>query len=549
MQTSILYLLLLLVLVPGTVAGATSETARDRGCLSLAWDAHESGDFQGAIRYLDEIPADSDLSPDAAWLRAECLYDLGRYREAVGVLESGASLAIEDREAFLADVYWDWAWDATAREDYAEALDVLARSRRVLSDTRLAALEEATRYRDELRKAIERGGGRLSTGESVRVGEADASPGGPDWHRVHPWDAGSPWVPQVSMEEWMPSHAEALGERCLWVRVPSDTLVKGLQSAAFVRGFSARVTEDGLAIGAEGETVTVDLSEWAYRAAVEGLGSRGAVESVLADAAERLAAQAELTAWIAERRGELRVSREGRVVRLVHGGSGRTFDLDPAAWTDLFQTDPRAWEEFWADLGSELGRPAHPYRCFCGRPVALREVVVARPGEALVFERGRGYGVILIALCPLHQQYVTEGLVRSWGVSAREVWDKAREDIHEQPWSVSFGRRVEGGVEGIVLEAEGLSGIARYPELLLGVLEKVQGVQARSTVVQIRVPSPGTLVVAGQHAGERELRALSARSLLDAARREHRVERLDYRATVRLPSRGAGAFRVVPIDP
>ncbi len=550
MPRPIVTVLLVLALGPGSAAVAAPRTAQDRGCLSLAWDAHESGAFDEALRYLDEITPDSEVSRDAAWLRAECLYDLGRYREAAAVLESQASGAIEDLEAFLLDVYWDWAWSAIARENYPEALAILAGGRKRLpDDSHLAGLEEATRYRAELHRVIGQGRGTLPSGETVVITGQGTPPGGPDWHRVHPWDPESPWVPQTSLRNWMPSRVNALGERILWVRIPTELFKGRLESVAFVRGFAVQPSGDGFSLGSGGETVAVSVREWAYRAAVEGLGIRGAVESAIADAAERLESQSQLVAWVAERSGELQVSRVGRFVHLAHGGSGRTFDLDPGSWARLFLADPEGWQEFWTELSAELGRPARPYRCFCGRKASLREAVVADPGGALVFERVAGYSVVLLALCPLHQRYVTEDLLRSWGLPAREVWDRARADVREQPWAISFGRRVEGGVEGIVLEAEGVSGLARYPELLLGVLEKIQGVEARSTVVQVRVPASGTLVVAGSDAGETELRALAARSLLDAARRDHRLERLDYRVTVRLPGRGAGTFRVVPVDP
>ncbi|NOY44540.1 MAG: tetratricopeptide repeat protein [Deltaproteobacteria bacterium] len=129
-------------------AVAWAGPSQDRGWLSLAWDAHEAGLFEEALSYLGEIGPDSELGAEAVWLRAECLYDLGRFQEAARVLEGPGAEAVEDREAFLRDVYWDWVWAELTAGRYEGAVAVAERMARVLPDDPYAeVLLGAARFR------------------------------------------------------------------------------------------------------------------------------------------------------------------------------------------------------------------------------------------------------------------------------------------------------------------------------------------------------------------------------------------------------------------
>ena len=116
--------LVLCLFASGPALAAHAPAAADRGFLSLAWDAHETGLFEEALSYLAEIGVHSPVAAEATSLKAECLFDLDRYAEAVQVLESAGAASLPDREPFLIDVFWEWIWEATSREDYADALSL-----------------------------------------------------------------------------------------------------------------------------------------------------------------------------------------------------------------------------------------------------------------------------------------------------------------------------------------------------------------------------------------------------------------------------------------
>jgi hypothetical protein len=231
-------------------------------------------------------------------------------------------------------------------------------------------------------------------------------------------------------------------------------------------------------------------------------------------------------------------------VLLRHPKTGRTFHLDAAGWAGAFRDPGSDWAEFWADLQAELAKPPRPYRCFCGRQVFVRAVLLADPGEALVLEKGLGFAVVGAALCPLHHQYVTPALARSWGVGAAELAARVRQDAERHPWQLSFYRGEAAGQSYLVLEGEGVSALGRSPELLLGALEGVDGISARGRNVRVLAPTPSALVIAENELPDPAADAAAARVLLGRAAREDSVERLDFRTLVRLPERGKGDFRL-----
>lgn len=534
---------------PAPATAAPRTEAVERGNLRLAWDAHGSGYFREALVYLEGIREDSALAAEAAWLRAECLLELGRFEDAVSFLEGPLGAIAEARDELLRGAYWDWAWDATGRESYDEALHILQRAFRALpGDRALAPLAEATRFRAALALALRTGDeGALATGEAAALRPEGLPPRGTQWVRAYPWRADLPWVPQLTAKEWMPSLAERLEReaKVLWIRIPAEALERRTRAEAVEGSLSAKGGGGQPLRVSDGQgSVLLSAAEWSYRAAAEGLGVRGAAASAVAWAAERLEDREALLRWIQANRRDLSVHPGDEAVVVRHPGTGRTFLLDPAAWAGAFRGPGGEWAEFWADLQAELAKPARPYRCFCGREVVVRAVLLADPGEALVLEKGPGFAVVGAALCPLHHQYVTPALAHSWGEGAAAIAARIRRDAERHPWQISFYRGETEGRSYLVLEGEGASALGRSPELLLGALEGVDGIAARGRTVRVLAPSPSALVIADSDLPDAVANAAAARVLLGLAARDDAVERLDFRSLVRLPERSKGAFRL-----
>lgn len=558
-------LLGMLVLVSAGLAAADAPArpseAMERGRLSLAWDAREAGLCEEVLGYVAEIAPDSTVSSDALWLRADCLSTLGRYAEAAAVLEGPGAERVQDRDRFLEDVYADWAWDCTAREAYGEAASVLGRGlARQPASRWLSALRDATRFRAELQRALagSRAAGasaRLSGGEEASLRRRGDRPAGGGWILAYPWEGESDWVPDATLEHWMPGLAARLDRtaRSLWLRVPEAGVRRALESAARSTGLAVKRAGDGWTVRLGDEETVLDADEWSFRAAVEGLGAEGAAASALARARERLDGRRRLLRWVDENRGTLDVSREGAALRVKDPRSRRSHTLDLEAWADSYDPSAAEWTEFWADLTAELARPAGAFRCFCGREAVLRETLLPPGAEessgALVLERGRGYAVGLTALCPLHQQYVTAELLSAWGVTVRAALERAQGDARAKPWELAFERGAEGGTDYVSLEGEGAAALARHPDLLLGALEAVEGRAVRGTAVAVVAPTASSLVILRDGVSKQREQIAAARALFRGARRGAGGERLGYRARLRLPQSAAGVFEVRPAEP
>ncbi len=553
MRSLWLFLFLVTLGWPAGSPGAPTPTAVDRGRLSLARDAHDSGRCGEALRYLEEIPRGSAVAGDAAWLRAECLYDLGQYAAASRALE-GVGADPEERADFLLDVYWAWAWEATAREDYAAAAGVCRRGLAALpGELSLGALEGATAFRAALARMVAAGRdrGSLASGEEVAMVPLGRRPEGSGWVRAYPWDLGTPWVPRVTLGDWMPSLAARLDRtaRALWLRFPAGSLARELPRAAAGAGLRVHPAEGGVGLRRGQEVVPVTYREWEFRAAAEGLGGSGAALAAVSEAHLDLEEAEAFWSWVELHRGDLVVSREGGALAVRDPRTGRSARLDPRAWS----RDGRSWggdqPELWAELRRELRQPSRPFRCFCGRDLRLREALVAEADRGAVFERGGGYAVILTAQCPWHQQTVGRDLLAQWGVTEAAAWARARADGAAVPWELWFQRGEVGGVRYLVLEGEGASGLARYPALLLGAVEAADGAGARNSAVRVFSPSSSFLVVTPAGAPERVGEAAATQAVLGASRRGRRsLDRLDYRATVELPATRVGQFRLTAAD-
>ncbi len=539
-----------IVLLSWTVRCAAG-TAQDRGWLNLAWDAHDAGLFQEALDYLDRIPRGSELEADALWLRAECLYDLGRYPEAAQVLESEPASALGDRDGFLLDVYWDWARAEIregrgkgAREVAGRALEHLPRNPYVW------ALDAITAFRAGLVEALRsRGAGPLAAGERLALLGEGRSPRGEGWVRAHPWDPEAPWVPEVTWVDLGGRELQqVLRDHVAWVQVDPSRLVRSLEAAASRLGLAFQRDGEGVVLSGQGESVWIDPAEWRFRAAVEALGLEGAARLAVARAAEDLDRRARLVAWVWEHAGPLQIARHGPVLRLRHPRTGRVFLLDPGAWAERFSPDDGSWTAFWDALRVELGRRARPFRCFCGRPVVLREMLVTDPGEALVWEKEGTLQVVVAALCPEHVRYVTADVVREWGVGLRDVAERVRKDATEREWDVTFARGDVEGVSVLALNGEGLASLARWPELLLGALEAIDGPELRGRAVQVVAPSPWDLIVLPAGTGRRAETEAVRWGLETLVRLRGPVERIHFRSRVRLPTRAEGRFRVRPAE-
>ncbi|HSH69950.1 MAG TPA: hypothetical protein VK997_08535 [Deferrisomatales bacterium] len=338
--------------------------------------------------------------------------------------------------------------------------------------------------------------------------------------------------------------------RDLWVRLPVQALDEAVAGAAADAGLALRGEAWGWSVGRAGEWFPLNREEWQFRGAVEGLGARGAARFALRQAAQALADQVDLVTWLAAHRGPLSVTRGPEGLRLRHPETGRGFTLDPQRWAGAFQGDAEGWQTFWRELTTELGRPARPYRCFCGRPVVLREVLMADAGQLLVVGREGDVSVVVAALCPEHLRYVDPELALEWSVSPEELADRAGSDARDNPWQLMFGRGEVEGVPYLFLEGEGVSSLARAPELLLGALERADGYGVRGAAVRVFAATGSTLVVARTDAPEGVPRLAAARLLLEQARHGALAAgtRLEYRATLRLPATPQGTFQLTPVE-
>jgi len=530
---------------------ASPSGAVDRGRLSLAWDSHEAGLFEEAIAYLKDIPPDAAVAAEAAWLYAECLYDLGRYPEAAAFLDGERGRAAEGRPAVLRDVYLEWAWECTRRGAYPEAREVAeAGLIRLPGDGALAGMAAASRFRAAVAGKLPSAGGRLPSGETIRLGPLKRPPSGPGWIQAFPWELGNRWIPGYTAEEWMKGPVERWSHEgmALWVRVPRARLAQELTDEAARVGLTVTAESGGVWVGDRAEGAFISLEELQYRAAVEGLGISGASVLALAEGRQTLGDKAEMARWLADHGEGLGISWIDGVWRLRDPGTGREFQLDPAHWGELLRTDAEQWEELWADLRAELGRPTRPFRCFCGRPIVLREVLLQEAGGALVFERGAGFVAAMEALCPLHRQYVTEDTAAAWGVDMLQLVARAREDAGRQPWDLTFSRDSWGGRSYLFLEGEGAAALARDPELLLGALEGVDGVEARGRSVLLVAPTSESLLITDAVVPPDVADNAAARSLVQSGAGGGAAERLGFRAVVHLPERGRGSFRMTAAE-
>lgn len=533
----------------GQVPGAAAAEAVDRGRLSLAWDAHDSGRCEEALAYLAEIPADSPLGDRATWLRAECWFDLGEYARAAAALLAPEAAGVEAREEFLRDIYGEQVWQASAREAHGEALEVLSEARRLFpDDLELAALDEAVLHRQRLAADLAAG----SATASVRLLAQEVQPPGEGWVRAYPWRGEGQWVPRSTAEEWWPSVAGLARDagQILWVRVAAGSMGVEIERVTATAGLRVRKEAWGWSVGLGKEWYALDRDEWLFRAAAEGLGVRGAARFAVAEAAALLARQTALVDWVEQNRGPLLLARVPEGLRLSHPQSRRGFVLDPLEWAELFQGAPDAWQALWREVTTELARPARPYHCFCGRPAVLREALSGEADGLLVVGHEGELSVVVAALCSDHLRYVSPELAQEWGVSPAQLAARARDDGRANLWELGFGRGEVEGASYLFLEGEGVSSLVRAPELLLGALERADGYGLRGAAVRIYAATGSTLVVARTEAPERVPRLAAERLLLAQARHGALAAgtRLEYRATLRLPEQPQGSFSLTPVE-
>ncbi|MBI5440585.1 MAG: hypothetical protein HY900_05155 [Deltaproteobacteria bacterium] len=551
---------LLLCLLPASARADPRTEALDRGRLSLAWDARVSGECDEALRYLTDISPAAKKAPEALRLRSECLLDLGRYRDAVEVLGSAGAAAMPDREAWLEEAFDEWAHDLTGREDYQGVRRMVAQRGSMLPQSlALRSLDEAARFRSEAKLALGPSARtvRLRTGEELRIAplKGPRSPRG--WTRAYPWLGEDTPVPRTTLAEWMPSLAAKLDGRGqgLWAHIPHAALLGALGEEARRGGLELKRARGETSVGRGSDRILVDLREWTFRAAAEGLGIRGAAAAAVAQADRELRNRALLAGWISERKGELEVMRDEDLLRIRNARSGRTYDLDLAAWAASFEPESKDWLEFWSGLVCELEEAPGRFLCSCGRPAVLREVLLpagssGAEGGPSVVEKGSGYELALLAVCPSYERYVNDEVLKDWGVTLAAAAEKAKADARQAPWELTFRRGDADGVPYVVFEGEGASSLVLRPELLLGALEAVEGAAVREKSITSVAPTVSSLAVLEGLDPVRPaaVRRALVRVLLDAAQAGTLTERVSYAARVRLPTRGAGAFRVRPAD-
>jgi hypothetical protein len=521
--------------------------------LNLAWDARLSGDCAETLKYLSEISPASGGAPEVVELRAECLLETRRFPEAVELLKSAASDGVPDREVLLEELFGEWAAALTADEKYGDVRRIVAEGRSLVPGSLfLHAVERAASFRAEVRRAVGRRlrTVRLSSGEELLIAPRGSFVGR-GWIRVYPWLGGASPVPRATLRDWMASLADRLDRRreALWVRVPERAWGRALRHEAQRLKRDLRPTPGGFFVVRGSERVFVDPFEWTFRAATEGLGVLGAAAAALAEADRELRDRTALVQWVKEQGGEFEVSRDEDLLRLRHRRSLRSYDLDLSAWAAAFDPASREWSAFWSDLLCDLEARPKPFSCSCGPPVVLREVLLAAGSSGagdgpVVVEKGRGYELGLLAICPGYERYVTGQLLEDWGVGLSAAARRATADAVHVPWEIAFARGEADGAPYLLLEGEGVSSLAVRPSLLLGALERVEGADVRERTFTVVVPSAASLLVLPEPANRAAVRRASLRFLLDAARQGSLRERCWYLSRVRLPAKAEGSFRV-----
>jgi len=556
LPAALLVALLLLICTPQSLLAAlTAPEARGRLC--LAWDEMESGRCKGALSYVGDIGAiegdeGDDLAEEVLWLKAECLRLTGKYAAAAQILESEGVSEFDWRDELWEYLILDWSREATSSGNYREAAAILQRGVKNTHDPKIfEVLLRATSNRAEFAQFAESGReGRLKAGGDLRLLPLGKTPGEPEWSRVCPPEDETWWAEWQDCTKWMAAGAKKLSQnaKAAWLRYPQSDFSAALVFECEQLGIAVSMDKNRALLSRGGFPFQVDLEVSRKRAALEGLGLRGGALMVVTEADRNLDAQRELVVWLRNNAHDLGVQVDKDSFVLKHLRTGRASRFHTGDWVDMFGEEPEEWEKLISEVQEELGREKRPFKCFCGRDMVLRETLTNHWEGLISTWKEDSVGAVLIAACPKHWILVTQETLDGWGVGVKEALERSVRQSTDAAWEVNFKRGASGTGEFAVFAGTGISGIARRPGLLLGVLEALEGKDLGGQTVKVWAPLPDALVV-GPATLEKEAASEGAKMaahMLGAV--DSSGSAMGYNATVKLPKRPEGSFKLVAGD-
>ncbi len=480
--------------------------AEARGMLRLAWDSFDSLNFNEALKYLDEVPPRTALLAEVVTLKAECLYQLERFSDAVTILEDDPTLNVEGRVYFLEDIYAAWAAKLVGGERYDEAKGILLDgARRMGKRSLFSAMSTVVANQAEINRLSGTDGvTRLKGGGELKVVTQPLPEVGDGWIKVCPPGEGHYAEGVGGCREWMPVAAYALEKRggSAWLRITREDFRKAasIESAILEldyfdgSGF-IRFSKGPIAIDAVLEDALLD-------SVTSGAGLRGGAKMLVYDASRQLDQYLEMLSWMKKHGDRVEVESFSDHVLLKNPATGRTLPLYFDVWGELFEGSPGEWEEFWRDVTTELAMEVRPFTCFCGRDVLLRQTIVNEWEGLVAEETDDGVAVAIQASCPLHWAMVRENTLTQWEISREQLLAEVERQALESVWEIGFRRVADGGSPYLILAGWGVSSLTYRPDVLLNVLEAVDGKQLRGESVKVWAPTMGSLIVAPQKASD-----------------------------------------------
>jgi hypothetical protein len=118
----------------------------------------------------------------------------------------------------------------------------------------------------------------------------------------------------------------------------------------------------------------------------------------------------------------------------------------------------------------------------------------------------------------------------------------------EAPWELRFERGEAEGAPYVLLTGPSASGLLKRPEVLLNVLESLEGRTFSGESVKVWAPTSETLIVGGSSAAEEIGREGSRRAVSWLGGIAPWSGPLDYHTTVSLPKRSAGSCRLLTLE-
>lgn len=556
-RLSLISSLALLAALFAVLAAFASDAPEARGKLSLAWDEYESGRCEAALAYVAGVDAiegegGDELAEDLAWLKVECLRNVGRYDEAAKILEGDESANYEWRDGAWRYLITEWSGSATEAERYDEALEILKRGGKFLPDDRLfPGLAASTAYRKELSSEILAGkGGRLSGGGELKVVDKAQEVAEQGWVRTCP-PSEEDWSADFEdCTHWMPTAVKKLRDegKTAWLKIPPADYRKALEFEAGKAKLEPGFGGSEVIFSKDGYSWAEKLDDSRLDAAREGLGLRGGALLLVADAARRIDLQREFISWVRGNSEDVSILIEKDELVVKKARTGRVARFRLTDWVAVFGEDSYNWERLWAEVVEELGKPMRPWVCFCGKEMVLREALSSRWDGLVTSWKGEGVASVFFASCPDHWMAVTPESLKNWGVTAADAVKRASRQASETAWELSFQKDGDKGVEYFILAGTGASAIARKPALILGLMQTIEGRDMRGQTVKVWAPLSDALVL-GPASLPDEVGAEGAKKAL-ALVGQHGAWSgpLRYKATVNLSGKPEGNFSLTGVE-